>query len=578
MQNKVKQNKFKNLSIERKFFVSMLVSSIVIVLTITFATITVFYYNFIKNESSASKKQLEYVSTQLDFFLNSVNNYSKSILSDPVIQEITLQHKTDDTFDITAYSTLLESTIEHIIQSTDYIHSVTIYDYRGIYLCSTNIYSLHQTPLDGSDNPFGTWSSTMQNSISSSREQVTVLSLSRPFFSYVTGEPLGYLEISILETSISAIYSEQASENSTTFITNQDGRIESTVNYLSIGDAFPDFEDISLTQNFSSHFQSGFVIFYKYMPTLDWYIFSKINIGFFFQPLYLSFFICLVISIVCILSYAVLANHLAGSITAPLHALIAHTKTIKQGNWSPMPFKEVTADREMSLLVESFNSMILSQETLKNELLETQQAKNKLSLDLLHQQINPHFLYNTLDNICSLAEIGEQKALIDIVMNLSTFYRETLSSGRSYITLSEELTLTKAYLHIMQIRYFEQFDFTIHCDDSLLPCECIKLLLQPIVENSIYHGIKEIDHKGLLDISVTAKDGNLKIVVSDNGIGLSNDSYERIWNPDNGHFGLINIHQRVQLYYGSSYGLIIGNNPTGGCITTITIPIRGISL
>ena len=571
-------NKPKNLSIERKFFISMLVSTVGVIVILLLTTNIIFYYNFTKNESSASKKQLDYISSQLDFFLSSADNYSKTIIADPVIQDYALQHKKDENFDVTTYSTLLESTINHVIQSTDYIHAVTLYDSNGDYLCSTNKHSKHQSAPPNSENPYGTWASTMQSSEVSSKQQISVLALARPFFSYVTGEQLGYLEISIPETSIAAIYKSQITNSSTVFITDNTGYIKSTVNYLSIDTLVPNFEKIDLQEDFLSYFSQTAVIFGRPVPALDWYIFSKTDMHFFFLPTYVSVIIFVAISSLCILLYAALAQRLSISITAPLHALIAHTKTIKRGDWSPLPLEIAASDQDTLLLFQSFNSMIISQKNLKNELLETQKVKNKLSLDLLHQQINPHFLYNTLDNICSLAEIGERETLIEIVMNLSTFYRQTLSSGRAYITLGEELTLTRAYLQIMQIRYFEKFDFTITCDDALLSCECIKLLLQPIVENSIYHGIKEIDHHGQLTIDISADEAHLHIIISDNGVGLSDASHKSLFDQTQSHFGIQSIQRRIQLYYGPDYGLTMSNAPSGGCITTIIIPKRRVSL
>ena len=105
-------------------------------------------------------------------------------------------------------------------------------------------------------------------------------------------------------------------------------------------------------------------------------------------------------------------------------------------------------------------------------------------------QVNPHFLYNTLDNICALAELDEKETLIQLVMNLSSFYRSSLSNGKMHISIGQELEISRAYLEILQIRYFHKFDFTITCPEALKNYSCIKLLLQPILENSIYHGIK----------------------------------------------------------------------------------------
>lgn len=158
-----------------------------------------------------------------------------------------------------------------------------------------------------------------------------------------------------------------------------------------------------------------------------------------------------------------------------------------------------------------------------------------------------------------------------MVMDLSTFYRESLSKGRFYLTIKEELEMTEAYLHILKIRYYNKFDYTITCPERLLNNCCLKLLLQPIVENSIYHGIKELEYNGLLEIVVEETEKIIKMTVMDNGIGLTKELESRIWEKDSSHFGIKNIHQRIQLYYGPEYGLSIYNRPKGGCTTILKI-------
>ncbi|TGJ77789.1 sensor histidine kinase YehU [Caproiciproducens galactitolivorans] len=215
--------------------------------------------------------------------------------------------------------------------------------------------------------------------------------------------------------------------------------------------------------------------------------------------------------------------------------------------------------------------MLAAQAKLKDNLLKEQKMKQKLSLDLLQEQVNPHFLYNTLDNICSLAEINENETLIEVVMNLSKFYRETLSKGSFYVTIKDEISITTAYLNIMRIRYFNKFEFTISCPDYLKAYPCLKLLLQPIVENSIYHGIAQIYYTGMINIDITESENGIRFTVRDNGVGISQKRIEEIWEEQNSHFGLKNVDQRIKLYYGDQYGLKIEQNADNGCTITLEI-------
>ena len=216
--------------------------------------------------------------------------------------------------------------------------------------------------------------------------------------------------------------------------------------------------------------------------------------------------------------------------------------------------------------------MIAIQTKMRDDLIEAEKLKQQLSLNLLQQQVNPHFLYNTLDNICALAELDEKETLIQLVMNLSSFYRSSLSNGKTHISIGQELEISRAYLEILQIRYFHKFDFTITCPEALKNYSCIKLLLQPILENSIYHGIKGLDRHGILHIEAEDAGDCIRFTISDNGRGFSKEDYEKIWQQDADHFGIKSIQQRILLYYGPGYGLSMESPQTGGCITVITLP------
>lgn len=567
---------FKTLSIQKKFFYALLISSILVVFIIMLTTNAIMFRNYSAHETDSSEKQLNYITGQLDFYLDSVLNYSRTIVSDPVIQDIHTQylHKDSDAWNINIARTQVTDSLSHIIQSTNYIHQVTLYDRLKQPLFTTAVFPNGNEAPASIENVYGTWVSTIQNSNVSSDARIHTWSLFRPFFSYLTGEKLGYLEISIPESAIDGIYSAQTTDGNSFFMVNSSGFIESTVNYLSVGDEFKDFDKLKTDSEFSVTYTLKNVLLSRYYDRLDLYVVNQISTLEFLHSILITFALYIGISIICIAVYGMLAHKLAHTITSPIQTLIKHTKTIKQGIWEPIPETVAPSDQDIHSLFTAFNSMITTQEQTKNALLETQKEKNKITLDLLHQQMNPHFLYNTLDNICALAQIGEQETLINMVMSLSAFYRETLSNGKFYITIREELEIINAYLQIMQIRNYNKFIYSINCDEELYSCECIKLLLQPIVENSIYHGIKELDTQGSLIISVFREGGNINITIRDNGIGITEEDLERIWKTDNDHFGIKSIHRRIQIYYGTAYGLQIENDPRGGCLTTITIPER----
>lgn len=560
----------KTLSIKSKFFFSMLLSSIFIILLLILSTNSIFLYFFTAEEAKNSKKELDYISQQLDFFVSSVDNYSRSIISDPTLQETAHSYKRDASNFESQQANEVKNTINHIIQTTDYIHSVTFYDLDCMYITSTALHPSTRMPKSFTDIDPNYWVATQKKSNQPPFALISTFSYMRPFYSYSTGEHLGYLEIAVRESAINDIFNNPLSNTNSIYIINNEGTILSTNSDIPIGMPYKKLRPTMFQNDTSVYYDSDVMIFTKSFPSLGWYIISEVSVSSFLNPIYVILAICIGVGILCLIIYVPLAHSISTSITAPLHQLIKHTQTIKAGDWKPIILEESSTE-DMHLLFNAFNSMILAQETLKNELLETQKTKNKLSLDLLQEQINPHFLYNTLDNICALAEIGETETLIHMVINLSTFYRKALSKGHTYITVAEELTIIRTYLSIMQVRYYNKFDFTINCEADLFTCPCIKLLLQPIVENSIYHGIKKLPHKGFISIVVKRDLNNIIFIIEDNGVGIEENLFEKIWSSHENHFGIKNIHQRIQLYYGENYGLTIKNRPNGGCITQITI-------
>lgn len=567
--------KFKFLSIRNKFFYAMFLSSSLIILIISIITNAIFFNFFIEEQKSSSSKELEYISKQLDFFITSTENYSKTIITDSIIQESAHKYKQNQDIYIDTFFIKVKDVLNHIIQSTHYIHSVTLYGFNGDFLISTLNSNKTESIHTLGTFPEKRWLTTKKPSKTDAHTLINTFSCIRPFYSYSTGEHLGYLEIAILESSIADIYSGSISNANQIFITDSVGKIQSTQSDLAIGSVYPLFKiiDTGNTTNFSYKHYRNNILFGKSFPKLGWYIINEVSTHFFFKSIYSILFICIGIGLVCIILYVPLARLLSRTITSPLQKLIDHTQTIKKGKWTPL--LNVEGDEDVNSLFDAFNSMVKSQEKMKNKLLQTQEAKDKIALDLLQEQINPHFLYNTLDNICALAEIGESDTLIQIVMNLSKFYRRALSNGQVYITIHEELELTEAYLGILQVRYFNKFDFSIICEPHLLDCACLKLLLQPIVENSIYHGIKELSYKGLLEIQVYEQNEEIILTVRDNGIGIDEEKIHCILYNQTKHFGIKNIHQRIQLYYGKKYGLSIANHPNSGCITTIRIDKKG---
>ena len=268
------------------------------------------------------------------------------------------------------------------------------------------------------------------------------------------------------------------------------------------------------------------------------------------------------------------------SITRPVASLVQMTQRVGQGDFSvraEVPDK----DNEMAILSDSFNSMVERIDGLVENIKQEQVNSRNLELKLLQAQINPHFLYNTLDNIVWLSEDGQKEDVASIVTALSQFFRTTLSGGRDFIRISEEISHIEAYLSIQQFRYRDILSYEIDIPEKYHNYLIIKMTLQPIVENALYHGIKYKRGMGRIRISIGETDDNIRLIVEDDGIGMKAGELEKLKRiaageirpeSDNTGFGMANVAERLRLNYGEDYGLTIDSVYGSGTKVEILIP------
>ncbi|MBW4839896.1 MAG: histidine kinase, partial [Paenibacillaceae bacterium] len=241
---------------------------------------------------------------------------------------------------------------------------------------------------------------------------------------------------------------------------------------------------------------------------------------------------------------------------------------------------------EVAELGRSYNIMLGKIKALLEQSIREQEEMKKAELRALQAQINPHFLYNTLDSILWMAEAGKNDRVITLVQSLSRLFRISLNRGRDWIPLEKEIEHVHSYLIIQQMRYRDILEYRIEVEPHLLPCSVLKMTLQPIVENALYHGIKNKRGKGMITVSAQESgERELQLTVRDNGCGMPADKLERLrrdllngrlpvetGEEVSGGFGLHNVHQRIKLFYGEPYGVVIDSVDGEGTTVTISIP------
>ncbi len=239
---------------------------------------------------------------------------------------------------------------------------------------------------------------------------------------------------------------------------------------------------------------------------------------------------------------------------------------------------------EITELGMSFNIMVGRVRELLDTKVKEQENLKKAELRALQAQINPHFLYNTLDTIIWMTEAKKTDQVIEIVRALSSFFRISLSKGRDWITIGEELERTRNYLTIQKMRYRDILDYRIEVDDGVVNNTVLKLVLQPLVENALYHGIKNKRQGGTIVVRARPYNANeILLQVEDDGIGFTPEKLAQLrveLADDSGEiklesgFGIGNVNRRIRLYYGKQYGVSITSEyGTGACVSLI-IPAR----
>jgi two-component system sensor histidine kinase YesM len=266
------------------------------------------------------------------------------------------------------------------------------------------------------------------------------------------------------------------------------------------------------------------------------------------------------------------------SINDPIHRLKTMASRIAQGDLS------IRVDRpevsELDDLTDSLNTMAEKLGQLIEQNIQEQQTLKKAEMKTLQAQIAPHFMYNTLDTILSLAEDGQNENVVTTTLALSNFFRLSLNKGRDWVYVAEEKSHVESYLAIQKMRYGAILEYTVDIAEDILQESMLKILLQPLVENAIYHGIKKTRLGGLVELEGRSEGSHLVFTVRDNGRGMEREELQRlrenlthhdVSDPEMG-FGLYNVFKRIQLFYEIDTGLTVESEYQKGTRVTLRLP------
>ncbi len=410
------------------------------------------------------------------------------------------------------------------------------------------------------------------------------ISVSKKISSYVDGSFLGILLIDLNLNGISEIIEQIYIENQGVLcVTNSYGELIyiQENNEFDVSELESLIQDANLVEDTGSlYLTSGgtkYQMVYNELERAEWNLIvltptdilqDEVN-DMLFMIIMISLFVCVLVIL--------LINIIMSKIVKPLETLKEQMDNVDKGNLSVV--EVVKSGDEIEELSSSFNSMLIRVQKLESDIIKEQEEKRKYEFQALQEQINPHFLYNTLDTIIWMAETKDTR-IVSVTEALARLFRISLNRGSEYLRVQDEIEHVKNYLIIQEIRYKNKMTYTINVEPEVLNLKMIKLLIQPIVENSIYHGIKQKRGSGNITINAFRKENVLFIEVIDDGVGMTDEQIHDLMSGNihrqmkkKGGIGVKNVNQRIRVSCGDEYGIICVSEVGVGTTMVITLPI-----
>jgi two-component system sensor histidine kinase YesM len=406
------------------------------------------------------------------------------------------------------------------------------------------------------------------------------MSLMRIINNTVTQKPIGMLMVNISEDGFESCYSEIVQKYGTRIIIlDENNQIISTNDDLENRE-YLELLNLQKNADFKSsvldHNNKPYLYSTMFLEKYGW----KMIIGIPLEQLEAEGSLYKMVSLLIIILNGILLCigivFVSRLITSPIHKLLKSMKAVEGGQFNIVEME--TGNDEIGRLKDGYNLMVVEIQNLIQKIVSEQRTKRKAELNVLQEQIKPHFLYNTLDAMGYLALAGRNTELYEAIEAMGGYYRKSLSKGSEIISVADEIVITKDYIYLQLLRYGDIFSVHYDIDEETFKHKTIKLVLQPLIENSIYHGIKPKGEHGDIFISSRLENGFVVLTVEDNGIGMSDEDLKllNVEGIDNNlsSFGLRGTIQRVKIYYDRDDLYSIESTYKKGTKITLRMPIN----
>lgn len=577
-----------NVSLRTRMLLSNIVVALIPFLIFSIVSGFVFLDHAQKTAEEHSVQLIHQVSNSMDVYVETIEkmvNYIQLELQDTPF--FTMESEGASGWDSeTAY---IRSVLENVANSHREVAGIFIATKEDLYV-STGMSRISRDPFqnerwyrEASENP----EEIQLISVVTGRNIVTnrsysiddVFSLAKAVQDPETGEVLGVILLDIRHDIIqSSINGVTIGEKGFVFVMDQEDNIVYTPVNGIVYRVNPKW--VKAMEPMSVQIQGGsYQIRSELSPYTGWRtvgVFSMDEVMSSVNTIVYILFTCVIISLVLVV---IVSFKFSRTLTNPIFKLKRLMKQAESGDLT-VRFNFQHND-EIGELGQSFNHMIARIDQLIQMVYVEQENKRTAEMKSLQEQIKPHFLYNTLDTISWMARDYDAEDIVRLVDALTNMFRIGLSHGKDIITVKEEITHVSNYLYIQKIRYKDKLNYVIHVDESLYAIEVPKLILQPLVENAIYHGVKAKRGGGTITITGVPEGENLVFTVQDNGAGMPQEKVEELNRrmsersvlDEQKSFGLFYIRERIQLCYGTGYGVHVESALGEGTRVTITLPL-----
>lgn len=559
---------------------------------------------FTSSAQNSAEREISALSSSLESTINHLYNYAiTASLNDSLIKTVS---KYPDPPDAESEHYYITQTLNGILNSIIGLNSTisqwdilsengSFFDVSGFQMDNItdfdpkSILQVHENSLKPQiTGPY----KLHTNRISSDTATSYVFILSKPIVRLDSNKTCGYIVFVIDATTISAVFEEYLPDNieSNFYIMAKDNTVLLSSNNSCIGTIFNDSDNAILPESsytqlleeqtyLTSQLDNRKLLYtLRELNDIDWKIVTAYPLSALSAEQGILSAIILITSIFSLFIFLFIAYFIARTISQPLRTLAGHMSQVEEESYETIIVPDNVT--EVETLYNGYNYMMNKTKELLNSIYETNEEMNEYQFKLLQSQIKPHFLYNTLEMVKSMIDLEMYETASDAIIALSRFYRLSLNHGADIISIKEELEIAENYLKLEQMRHPEYFSYTIECDKSVYSYAIPKLTLQPILENSVIHGMINFSDTGLICIKIQGQNESIYFTVEDNGQGITEEELDQINNTINfkqsasstQSFGLSNINRRLKILYGEEYHVDIESKRNQYTRFTIKIP------